>query len=211
MLKASQAGSAHTAKQFDGTVYRSLKTEHEQGAPGHHQDQGSVGRYNAASESLIYTSPSRSAAIPEARPQNQGATRWAYSLVSMDFNMTTDAQGRHGVCRPGRRRTPDEAAGGRALTYPQGQQAPSLLYQLAGEHPYSLGQQAAEGCRRRGQCYSRPFSHRGATDRLSFPATPTHHPIGAAHRQAFAGKLRCTQFRNAEGLVKPMRFHILSE
>ena len=80
MLKAYQAGVSAPQGSFDGTVYRSLKTEHEQGALDITKIKGSVGRYNAASESLIYTSPSRPAAQPpctkQGLTQNQGVTRW---------------------------------------------------------------------------------------------------------------------------------------
>ena len=204
MLKAYQAGVSAPQGSFDGTVYRSLKTEHEQGALDITKIKGSVGRYNAASESLIYTSPSRSAAMHEAGAYAEPGRHplEGRSLVSVDFHAKPDAQGRHGVA--------DLAEGARqmglpvqALTDPKGNKPLSLLYQLAGEHPYSLGQQAAKGAADAGASAIRAPSATGEPQIDIIPRNT--HPSQLVPRtiQAFADG-QGGPVRNAEGLVKPM-------
>ena len=204
MLKAYQAGINAPQGSFDGTVYRSVPTKFEQTAIDYTQVKGSVGRYNAASESLIYTSPSRTAAMHEAGAYADAGRHplEGRSLVSMDFRAKPDAQGRHGVA--------DLAEGARqvglpvqALTDPKGNKSPSLLYQLAGEHPYSLGQQAARGAADAGASAIRAPS---ATGEPQIDISPRNtHPSQLTPRtiEAFAGG-QGGPVRNAEGLVKPM-------
>lgn len=144
MHRAYEAGLAAPQGAFDGTVFRSVLTKYEQGAFDH--TKGGPGRYNAASERLIYTAPSPSAAVAEAAAYAKAGTAPLHdrSLVALDFHARPDAEGRHGVA--------DVAEGLRkvglpveALTHPKGRNPPGWLYQLTGEHPYSLGQQAGKG------------------------------------------------------------------
>ncbi len=144
MHKAYAAGLAAPQSEFSGTVFRSVPTKYEQGTLDH--TKGGPGRYNAASERLIYTSPSPSAAVAEAAAYVKPGVAPLHdrSLVALDFHARPDAEGRHGVA--------DVAEGLRkaglpekALTHPKGRNPPGWLYQLAGEHPYSLGQQAGKG------------------------------------------------------------------
>lgn len=204
MLKAYQAGANAPQGSFHGTVYRSVKTEYAQGAVDFTKIKGSVGRYNAASESLIYTSPSRTAAMHEAGAYAAPGQHplEGRSLVAMDFHAQPDAQGRHGVA--------DLAEGARkvglpeqALTDPKGNKPPSLLYQLAGEHPYSLGQQAAKGAADAGASAIRAPSATGEPQIDIIPRNT--HPSQLAPRtvQAFADG-QAGPLRNADGLVKPM-------
>ena len=144
MHKAYAAGLAAPQSEFSGTVFRSVPTKYEQGTLDH--TKGGPGRYNAASEHLIYTAPSPSAAVAEAAAYVKPGVAPLHdrSLVALDFHARPDAEGRHGVA--------DVAEGLRkaglpekALTHPKGRNPPGWLYQLAGEHPYSLGQQAGKG------------------------------------------------------------------
>jgi hypothetical protein len=204
MLKAHQAGVSAPQGSFDGTVYRSVPSRFEASAIDYSQVKGSVGRYNAASESLIYTSPSRAAALHEAGAYAEPGRHplEGRSLVSMDFHAKPDAQGRHGVA--------DLAEGARqvglpveALTDPKGNKPPSLLYQLAGEHPYSLGQQSAKGAADAGASAIRAPSATGEPQIDIIPRNT--HPSQLVPRtiQAFADG-QGGPVRNAEGLVKPM-------
>ena len=144
MHRAYEAGLAAPQGEFSGTVFRSVLTKYEQGAFDH--TKGGPGRYNAASERLIYTAPSPSAAVAEAAVYSEPGVPPLdkRSLVALDFHARPDAQGRHGVAdvADGLRNAglPEEA-----LTHPKGRNPPGWLYQLAGEHPYSLGQQAGKG------------------------------------------------------------------
>lgn len=203
MHKAYQAGINAPQGSFDGTVYRSVPTRFEPTAIDYTQVKGSVGRYNAASESLIYTSPNRAAAEHEAGAYAKAGRHplEGRSLVSMDFHATPDAQGRHGVA--------DLTEGARqvglpvqALTDPKGNKPPSLLYQLAGEHPYSLGQQAAKGAADAGASAIRAPSATGEPQIDIIPRNT--HPSQLTPRtiQGFADG-QGGPVRNAEGLVKP--------
>lgn len=204
MHKAYQAGVNAPQSSFDGSVYRSVPTRFEQTAIDYTQVKGSVGRYNAASESLIYTSPNRAAAEHEAGAYAKAGQHplEGRSLVSMDFHAKPDVQGRHGVA--------DLAEGARqaglpvqALTDPKGNKSPSLLYQLAGEHPYSLGQQAAKGAADAGASAIRAPSATGEPQIDIIPRNT--HPSQLTPRtiQAFADG-QGGPLRSAEGLVRPM-------
>lgn len=204
MHKAYQAGINAPQGSFDGTVYRSLKTVHEQGVLDITKIKGSVGRYNAASESLIYTSPSPRAAMHEAGAYADPGRHplEGRSLVSMDFHAKPDAQGRHGVA--------DLAEGARqvglpvqALTDPKGNKPPSLLYQLAGEHPYSLGQQAAKGAADAGASAIRAPSATGEPQIDIIPRNTHPSQLTPSTIQGFADG-QGGPLRNAEGLVRPM-------
>lgn len=147
MGKAYEAGHVAPQEAFDSTVYRAVPTklDREQGALDHTK-ANSPNRYRSATERVVYTSPDPFAAAAEARPYAQaGKAPMADStLVGLRYTASPDARGNGGVA--------DLAEGARrvglpveALVDPKGNKPPSILYQLTGEHPYSLGQQAAKG------------------------------------------------------------------
>ena len=147
MGKAYEAGHVAPQESFDSKVYRAVPTklDREQGALDHTK-ANSPNRYRSATERVVYTSPDPFAAAAEARPYAQaGKAPMADStLVGLRYTATPDAQGQGGIA--------DLAEGARrvglpvdALVDPKGNKPPGVLYQLTGEHPYSLGQQAAKG------------------------------------------------------------------
>lgn len=144
MRKAYEAGKAAPQEPFDGKVLRSVPTRFEDGALDH--TKGSPGRYNSPSERLVYTSPDLPSVYKESAPYTpKGQAPLAdRSLIELHYKATPDAQGRGGVA--------DLAKGAaqvglpaESLTIPKGGHRPNTLHQLAGEHPYTLPQQAAKG------------------------------------------------------------------
>ena len=186
MHKAYEAGLAAPQGEFSGTVFRSVLTKYEEGTLDH--TKGGPGRYNAASERLIYTAPSPSAAVAEAAAYAKPGSAPLHdrSLVALDFHARPDADGRHGVAdvAEGLRKVglPEEA-----LTHPKGRNPPSWLYQLAGEHPYTLGQQAAKGAADAGASAIRAPSATGAPQINIIPRNTHPGQLQAQQVVAYTG------------------------
>lgn len=142
--KAYEAGRVAPQTAFDGTLHRALPSAYEAGALNH--NFGSPGRYNAPGQGMLYTSPDAASMLHEnAAYAGSGQHPLAgKTVLELGFKATPDAHGRGGVAdlAEGARRAglPEQA-----LTEPKGGKSPSLLHQLAGEHPYTLPQQASKG------------------------------------------------------------------
>lgn len=166
MDRAYEAGRTAPQEPFSGTVYRAVgQPAHEATALDHRY--GNPGRYNAAGERMIYTSPDiHSVALEAGAYAKPGEPAMAgRSLIALDYQAVPDAEGRGGVAnlREGLRNVglPVDA-----LTDAKGAKSPSWLYLLTGEHPYSLGQQAGKGAADAGASALRGPAATGAADQI---------------------------------------------
>jgi hypothetical protein len=144
MSRAYEAGRTAPQSAFDGTIQRSVSTKYESTALDATK-ANAPNRYKSSTERVIYTSPDTKSALAEAAAYNKSGHPLAdRSLVEMNYKATPGADGRGGVAdlEAGLK---SQGMSRESLTSPKGGDAPSLKYQITGEHPYTLGQQANKG------------------------------------------------------------------
>ncbi|MDT9000927.1 LysM domain-containing protein [Paucibacter sp. APW11] len=201
--KAYEAGRVAPQTAFDGTLHRALPSAYEAGALNH--NYGSPGRYNAPGQGMLYTSPDAASMLHEnAAYAGTGQHPLAgKTVLELGFKATPDAAGRGGVAdlAEGARRAglPEQA-----LTEPKGGKSPSLLHQLAGEHPYTLPQQASKGASDAGASALRAPSATGGSqiDILPRNTRPDQIRPQQLTRHDAAGKAAPAQ--PATGVIDPM-------
>ncbi|KQY85479.1 LysM domain-containing protein [Pelomonas sp. Root1444] len=201
--RAYQAGRVAPQQAFDGTLFRAGSTTYEQTLINH--TFGSPGRYNAGGQGMLYTSPDAASMLHENAAYASGGRHplAGKTVLEVDLHAAPDAHGRGGVSDlvEGARRVglPVEA-----LTEPKGGKSPGLLHQLAGEHPYTLPQQASKGASDAGATALRAPSATGGEqiDIVTRNAQPAQLTPQRITRFDTAGNAAPTQ--SASGVVQPM-------
>lgn len=201
--RAYEAGRTAPQAAFDAPVLRAVPTRFEAGMLDHHF--GSPGRYNAGGQGMLYTSPDAAAMLHENAAYASGGRHPLAdkSVLEMQFRATPDALGRGGVA--------DLAEGARqvglpreAFTEVKGGRSPSWLHQLAGEHPYTLPQQASKGASDAGATALRAPSATGGEQIDVLPRNAQPHQLSplqlTRHDAAGAVASRVP----AAGVVQPM-------
>lgn len=126
---------------FDGSVYRNVGSRYASSMFEAQHGASYGGRYNASGQQLIYTSPSFAESVGEAGAYNGMANR---TMVEANYrtsvNPTTNQGGLADVTTAAQRAGMTEA-----LTPHVGKGGPGTLWNLLGEHPYSMTQQVGKG------------------------------------------------------------------
>jgi RES domain-containing protein len=87
LSRSYRAGLNAPQSDFDGEVYRGIKSRYTDTFLDHTKGAGSGGRFNAPGQSLIYTSPSEAAAVGEAGAYEGMAGR---TLTRSQYTATVD-------------------------------------------------------------------------------------------------------------------------
>ncbi|MEY4561529.1 MAG: hypothetical protein RLZZ618_806 [Pseudomonadota bacterium] len=200
MGRAYEAGHIAPQEPFSGSLFRSVgQTAFEPTIFDH--TYSNPGRYNATSERLLYGSPDLKSAALEAAAYADGPEPLANrSMLEARFTATPDAEGRGGVANL-RAGLAEVGLPVEALIDPKGIKAPGLLYQLTGEHPYTLGQQAGKGA-----------ADAGASGMRAPAATGAGDQINVITRNANASQLTPEQLvrydANGRGTTQPSAAHV---
>lgn len=142
LSRSYRAGMNAPQTDYDGEVYRGIKSSYADTFLDHTKGAGSGGRFNAPGESLIYTSPTAAEAAGEAGAYQGVGGR---TMTRSQYTATVDpATGRGGVADLFRGMY-DQGLSPSAVTVPKGAGQGPLLYRALGEHPYSMAQQLGKG------------------------------------------------------------------
>ena len=126
---------------FNGDIYRNVGSNYANSMFEAQHGANWGGRYNASGQQLIYTSPSLVESVGETSAYNGMANR---TMVRANYNTAVDpVTGVGGVADV------TTAAANRGMTNALkphvGNGGPGWLYDLTGEHPYSMTQQVGKG------------------------------------------------------------------
>jgi hypothetical protein len=142
LSRSYDAGFHAPQYDFDGEVYRGVKSPYADTFLDHTKGAKWGGRYNAPGLSLIYTSPSASEAAGEAGAyEGMGERSLMRSRYSASLDPTTGTGGVADLFRGMYAENLAESA----VTVPKGKGQGPLSYRVLGEHPYSMSQQMGKG------------------------------------------------------------------
>ena len=139
--QAYNLGAQAPRSDFNGDVYRNVGSRNAATMFEAQHGAGWGGRYNASGQQLIYTSPSFAESVGETTAYNGMNNRtMAQANYQTSVNPTTGQGGLADVTTLAQQRGMTNA-----LTPHVGNKGPGLLYQLTGEHPYTMTQQVGKG------------------------------------------------------------------
>lgn len=185
---------------FSGDVYRNVPSRFT--ATGLDANPGAAGggRYNASGSPLLYTSPSAAESIGEANAYNGMANR---TMITSEYNAPFDATtGRGGVADVVSLAAERNMTG--ALTPEVGGHGPGWLYNLTGEHPYSMTQQVGAGATDAGASGMRVPSATGGTQLDIIPRNTPQAALNPLEITPYDAHGNAGASAPAGGAVNPM-------
>lgn len=139
---AYNLGANAPRQNYNGSVWRNAGTNYASSMFDASHGAGWGGRYNASGQQLIYTSPTQAMSIGEAGAYNGMANR---TMVEANYRTRYNPRTGQGGVANVTQAAAQIPGMTDALTPHVGKAGPGWLWNLAGEHPYSMTQQVGKG------------------------------------------------------------------
>lgn len=182
LQRSYDAGYNAPQTKFEGDIYRSVSSRNADSFLEHKFSADSGQRYNPIGERMLYTAPTLEDALGEAGAYKGGMAN--RTLTKSYFSASPQENGKGGVA--------DIFAGmydkglcPSALAVPKGGSDGPLIYQVLGEHPYSMPEQAGKGAADAGACAIRAPSATGEAQIDIIPRNAQHATITPLSREHY--------------------------